>query len=178
MSDVRPWTTLGAEDAYRGFLRIEARGYLLPDGRHTVWDVLTGRPSVSVLAITVAGDVVLARQFRPGPDLVLDELPGGIVDQGEDVLAAARRELQEETGWAAEDVELVASTWLAGFSTIERFAVLARGCRHVGPPTPGAEEFLEPVVRSMPVFLAQVRAGQLTDVDAALLCLDRLGALG
>lgn len=173
-----PWQLLGTVEAYRAFITIESRTYRLPDGRTTRWDVLAGGRTVAVLAIAESGEVVLARQFRPGPNLVLDELPGGMVDPGEEVLAAARRELREETGYEAAEVEVVARSWLAGFSTIERFAVLARRCRRVGQPMAGPDEVVEPVLRPLSQFVAQVRAGALTDADAAWACLDRLGVLG
>lgn len=171
------WTPLGAAVAYQGFIRIESRDYRLPDGRRTRWDVLTGGRTVAVVALTTDGRVILARQYRPGPGCILDELPGGMVDAGEDVAAAAARELLEETGYRSGSVEVVGSAWLAGFSTIERYAAVARGCVRVGDPHPGGDEFCRPVERDLPAFLAQVRAGALTDTDAAYRCLDALGAL-
>ena len=98
------WQLLGAEPAYRRFLTIESRQFRMPGGRQTRWDILAGRPTVAVLALTEERRVVLARQFRPGPDLVLDELPGGIVDPGEDVATAAARELLEETELPVEEI--------------------------------------------------------------------------
>ena len=171
------WQLLGGEPAYRRFLTIESRQFRMPGGRQTRWDILAGRPTVAVLALTEERRVVLARQFRPGPDLVLDELPGGIVDPGEDVATAAARELLEETGYAAGDVQVVGSTWLGGFSTIQRFAAIARGCRRVASPSPEADELCQPVEVDLADFVAQVRAGSLTDQDAAYRCLDVLGAV-
>lgn len=178
MDDALEWTAVDSAEAYRGFLRIESRQYRLPDGRDTRWDVLLGGRTVAVVALTEGGRVVLARQFRPGPGTVIDELPGGMVDPGEEIAAAAARELLEETGYAAASVEVVGSSWLAGFSTIRRYAALARGCRRVADPIQEGDEFSRAVELDIADFVAHVRGGELTDADSAYRCLDALDLLG
>lgn len=58
---------------------------------------------VNVIARTPAGEVVLVEQYRHGTDEVTVEIPGGIVDPGEDFVTAALRELAEETGYRPLD---------------------------------------------------------------------------
>lgn len=53
----------------------------------------------NVVAVTEDGDFVLVKQHRWGTSETTLEIPGGIVDPGEDALTAARRELLEETGY-------------------------------------------------------------------------------
>jgi ADP-ribose pyrophosphatase len=62
---------------------------------------------VSVLATTDAGEILLVRQYRPAVEQSTLELPGGHVDGDEPPEAAARRELLEETGYAANELELL-----------------------------------------------------------------------
>ena len=65
--------------------------------------ILTGNDSVNVLAVTDKGNAVLVDNYRFGTSTYILELPGGMVDDGEDHLQAARRELLEETGYTAKE---------------------------------------------------------------------------
>lgn len=57
---------------------------------------------VNVVARTDEGRILFVRQYRFGREALTTEIPGGMVDPGEDPLEAARRELREETGYEAE----------------------------------------------------------------------------
>ena len=73
------------------------------NGRDVRVTVLTGNDSVTVLAITKEGNAVLVDNYRFGTGTYLLELPGGMVDDGEDHQQSARRELLEETGYTAAE---------------------------------------------------------------------------
>ncbi|NPA24609.1 MAG: NUDIX hydrolase [Deltaproteobacteria bacterium] len=62
--------------------------------------ILESRDWVNVVALTPEKEVVLVKQFRFGRGEVTIEIPGGVVDGGEEHGAAARRELTEETGFS------------------------------------------------------------------------------
>ena len=70
--------------------------------REGVFSIVDAPNWVNVVAITEDEDVVMVRQYRHGIDDITLEIPGGMVDPGEDMLTAAKRELREETGFVSE----------------------------------------------------------------------------
>jgi 8-oxo-dGTP pyrophosphatase MutT (NUDIX family) len=88
----------------------------------------------NVVAETAEGELVLVWQYRYGTDAVSLEIPGGVIDPGEDPVTAAIRELREETGYEAESIELMSVVEPNPALQNNRcFTFLARGARLVGP---------------------------------------------
>jgi len=99
---------------------------------------------VVMVAVTPAGNVLIEKQFRPplGRDVI--ELPAGLVDPGESMEAAAKRELIEETGWSARNLDFLAEGPIStGASTEVLRAFLCTGLEHVGKNGGDDNEIIE-----------------------------------
>ncbi len=99
---------------------------------------------VVMVGITPAGTVILEKQFRPplGRDVI--ELPAGLVEPGENMEEAAKRELIEETGWSAQKLEFLAEGPIStGASTESLRAYLCTGLVHVGKNGGDDNEIIE-----------------------------------
>ncbi|MFJ8477348.1 NUDIX hydrolase [Kitasatospora sp. NPDC094011] len=148
----------------------------LPDGRKEEFYLKSERPAAAVLALTTDQRVILARQYRPGPDRVLYELAGGFVEPGEHATGAVGRELLEETGYRGE-LQLVGPYWLDAYSNARRYAFVATNCVRVAEPTPEHTEFIDVVTLDLREFRTVLRNGEMTDTAAAYLALDALNLL-
>jgi len=85
---------------------LEFRDYQDRDGTiHKDLAVLNSNDAANVIAITPNNKIVLVKQFRFGIEDTTIEIPGGLVEPGEDSLEAVKRELTEETGYSADGFE-------------------------------------------------------------------------
>ena len=141
---------------------------------------------VKLVAVTPESELVLVEQYRKPVDATVIELPAGLVgDHGnpeETLFEAAHRELEEETGYAAEDLQLLmTSPSSAGMSDEAVSFVLATGLRRVGPGGGDASESIEvlrvPLDQAGDWLAAQLAAGRLLDarIYAALYWLQESG---
>ena len=113
----------------------------------------------SLVAITEDRRIVIVRQFRPAVDHHTVELPSGLVDPGETPVEAARRELLEETGYEALEIELLGSMEPdTGRLGNRIWACVAHGVRRVDGAVP--EEGIEVFTWSAEELLAAVLDGR------------------
>ncbi|GEM_PF-63810 len=151
--------------------RVEERSFDGPDGRRHIW-YSAHRPdprTVHMLGITQDGEVPLLRQWRAPLETWVWELPAGLCDvKGEAPEDAARRELEEETGWRAADVQLLFTGTVSPGLTDELFsAYLCLNLQQVsaGGGTGGEriEVSLVPLAELAPFLMAKYTAGELVD---------------
>lgn len=104
---VKPWQQLDTETIYtcRIFSLQKTRARSPRDRREHDFFVLDSPDWVNIIPVTADNRVVLIRQYRHGSDEITLEIPGGMVDRDDaSAMSAARREMQEETGYDSEDI--------------------------------------------------------------------------
>ena len=134
-----------------------------PGGVTAVREVVRHRGSVAALAVHADGNVVLVRQYRYAVDESLWELPAGRLDPGESAQQGAARELEEEAGLAAQQLEPLAVFYTTpGFCDEAMHLFRATGLTSV-PPRPESDERIE--VRSCPLEEARemIRRGEVCE---------------
>ncbi len=82
----------------------------------------------NAVALTKENKIILVRQYRFAADIISLEIPGGVVDEGEEPEEGIKRELQEETGYSFESCELIATLYPnPATSTNRTFTYLLKG---------------------------------------------------
>jgi 8-oxo-dGTP pyrophosphatase MutT (NUDIX family) len=105
----KDWVTVGSRVGYdHPFFKVREDHVILPNGHEitdfTIWE---NCDVAQVMAVTPDKKIILVRQFKQGAGKIVSECPGGFVDVGEDKMAAAHRELKEETGYTVKELILL-----------------------------------------------------------------------
>jgi ADP-ribose pyrophosphatase len=108
MRDLR-WEKMNSHTVYTDrWLQLRADTCRFPDGRVIEPYYIVELPNwANIVVVTEDEKIVLVRQYRYPVDQVTFELPGGVIDKGEDPMHAAIREMQEETGYHSAEVEFL-----------------------------------------------------------------------
>ena len=174
---MQDWKILSEEVVKTGYRKIVRRKYEMPDGKIEEYDIKDEGKCVCILALTPENEVILAKQFRPGPGEILLELPGG----GSDSLHQtpeenAKRELLEETGFTG-DFQFIGTCWNCAYSNRVTYNFIATNCHKVQDQELDETEFIEVVLLPLAEFRQLLQSGELTDVKTGYLGLDYLKLL-
>ena len=170
--DLLRWKWLSGNIVRRDrWVDLRENTYLLPNGQEITPYYTTRNRSFSVIvARDPEGSYICVRQFRPGTETVTTEFPAGGMEDGEDPLDAAKRELLEETGYEAERWTSLGR--IAPNATIAdnyAYIFLAEGCRKVSGRHLDETECMETAVISsgvMDEMIAECRVIQAVHVAA------------
>jgi len=116
-----------------------------PSGARVRRDIIRHPGSVVILALDERKSepsVLLIRQYRYAANQELWELPAGRIDEGEDALTAAKRELAEETGYSASEWKPALCYYASPGFLDETMTVFAARDLHKGKASPEEDEFI------------------------------------
>lgn len=157
-------TRLSGEEVYSGtLLHVQRDVVRLPDGSEGVREYIRHPGAVAILALFDDGQVLLERQFRYPHRRVFIEIPAGKCDPGEDRLATAKRELQEETGYVAEVWRRLGVIHPAIAYTDEGIELYLARKLTLRENKLDAGEFLETFTVPLERAVEMVRAGEISD---------------
>jgi ADP-ribose pyrophosphatase len=143
---IKPWKILSSQYLIQDpWMTLRSDRCELPNGvvldRYYVREIAD---FVQIVPINSQGHVLIVRQYRHGPQVVSTEVPGGLVDPGEDPIDAARRELLKETGCIADRFEPVSPLYTnPARNTNRAHTFIAHNARIVQPPQQEDSEHIE-----------------------------------
>ena len=165
-----PWATLRSDKCE------------MPDGRIVEQYYVLEYPNwANAVALTEDNKVIMVRQYRHAANIVSLEIPGGVIEDGEDPEAGMLRELLEETGYEFDSIELI-STVYANPSTANNktFCYLAKGGKKVQEQSLDEHEELiveEYTIAEVKQLLADNKIAQALHCTGLFYALMKLGDL-
>ncbi len=162
---IGPWTQLSSKEKYKNkWMSIREDKVLRPDGTSGIYGVLdTKHPPVYIIAINKDKKILFIRTYRYPSKTWSWEIPAGGSD-GEPFLKAAKRELQEETGYKAKQWKKLATlVSMAGLSSEWMHVYLAQNLSYIGNHAQQEEGITEVKAFSIRNIKDMISQGQLKD---------------
>ena len=165
---------IGSRRLYSGrIINVDMDQVQFPNGSRSELEMVRhpGAAAVIPFLSDPMGDdpqILLLKQYRYAADGYLYEIPAGRLDDGEDPIECARRELKEETGCTADRVEPLFMMYTTPGFTDERIHLfMASGLTH-GESGREKDEFIEVEIVPLSRALSMVQAGEIPDGKTAL----------
>ncbi|MEK8127495.1 NUDIX hydrolase [Paenibacillus filicis] len=161
--------TLSTQPIFEGkIISLQVDTVRLPDGGEATREIVKHPGAVAVLALTVDHKMIVVEQYRKPLEKSQIEIPAGKLDSGEDPLEAARRELQEETGYTAGSIRHVASFYTSPGFADELLHLYVAEELNGGEARPDEDEFLEVWGITLDEAKALIREQRISDAKTIL----------
>ncbi len=170
------WKKISEEVVYQGYRNIIRKTFALPNGQEWAFDVISVPSFATVGAITKEKEIILVEQYRPGPETLIVSFPEGRIDMGETPQIAAERELMEETGYEAQEIQFLKAI-PAAYTNQLKHCFVAWNCTLVKPQSLDETEFIRVFTVSLAEFKDMLNnpiEANFSSIDAGYLMLDFL----
>jgi ADP-ribose pyrophosphatase len=159
------WEVLASEEVgdYEVFRVCKRTARANATGKAHDFHIVEREPCVQVVASLVDGRIVMVKQFRQGVQRISVEFPAGSLDSGEDAVAGALRELEEETGYTAGHAEKIATINTDTALIDDAITVVAAyDCRPSGERNLDETEVIETLLFTPAQVDDLIRSGEIT----------------
>lgn len=156
------------------FLVLNKDTVLLPNGKTSTREFVTHPGAACVVAVDEDDNILMVKQYRYPVSKVMYEVPAGKLDSGEEPINCARRELEEETGYKANNFDLIGSLYPApAYSNEIIYIYLATKLTKTNMSL-DEDEFLVCEKIKISKVLEMIMNGQITDAKTQIAVLKYL----
>ncbi|HLU23796.1 MAG TPA: NUDIX hydrolase [Bacillaceae bacterium] len=162
--------TIKSEAIFSGkIIQLQVDDVLLPDGKEAKREIVKHPGAVAIIALTTENKIIMVEQYRKPLERSLLEIPAGKLEVGEEPKLTAERELEEETGYRAGNIEHLISFYTSpGFANELLHLYIATNLEKVENPLAGDEdEFVELHELSLDDALKAVETKWIYDAKTA-----------
>ena len=132
------------------------------------YEVLHRPNIVVIIPILPSGDIILIRQFRSSIEEKIWEFPAGSIDVGESPIDAAKRELEEETGYAAGEIKLLQTFYTAPHFCDEKAFIFRVMTSTYSQPNLQEKEVITSHVFSLDQLMEKYNKGEIIDAKTVV----------
>ncbi len=161
--------TVSSETIYEGrVITVKIDEVRLPNGNLAKREIVNHQGAVAVLAFTDDDRMLAVRQFRKPLERTIVEIPAGKLERGEEPLACAKRELEEETGYTAKTYEHLSSFYTSPGFADELLHLYIATDLTAGVARPDEDEFVEVLHVTLPEAKELLANGEICDAKTVL----------
>lgn len=155
---------INREEVYKGKVFSVAEDTIAFEDGHTAkWELVLHNGASAIVPLTDEGEVILVKQYRNAEDGMVLEIPAGKLEKGEDPLACASRELEEEIGYRARKLEKICAMYSAiGFSNEKLHLYKATGLIKTQQNL-DEDEFIRVEYYPLEEVMEMIRQGKIQD---------------
>jgi len=163
-ADANRETMISSELLYDGrVVHLYLETMLLPNGETAKREVVRHPGAVAIVPFDADGNVILVRQYRLPAKQMLLEIPAGTLEPGEDPLACAIRELQEEIGYKPGTIDKIGGIYTAPGYTTEFIHLYMASDLTESKLAQDADEFIEVVRVSLDEAIRMIHSAEIAD---------------
>lgn len=140
----------------------------LPDGKEAIREIVRHPGAVCVIPVTDEGDVIMVKQYRYAFEQVMLEIPAGKLEPGEDPLEAVKRELEEESGAVAHNIEYMGEIFTTVAIFDEKIHAYLATELEFKKAHPDDDEFLEVEKIPLSTLVDMVMKGEIKDAKTQI----------
>lgn len=161
--------TLSKETLYEGkIITVEKHLVELPNQETSYREVVKHNGAVAICALTPDQKVILVKQYRKALEDTLLEIPAGKLEPNESRINAAKRELEEETGYIADELELIGEVYGAPGFTNELISIYFANHLEKGHMQLDEDEFVEKIYYTLDEVEKAVKHRQIKDAKTLI----------